>query len=84
MFRSYITESGLLENPHKELPLISIDGEILHPDLVNFYFQCKDNYLACRSDSECELKPVFVTFVVGESWTTTTGQLQKCKINAKK
>lgn len=62
-----IRESGLLENPHEELLLISINGKILHPDLVNFYFQCKDNYSACKSDSECELKPVFVTFVAGES-----------------
>ena len=43
MFCSYIRESDLLENSHEELPLRSIDGEILHPDLVNFYFQCKDN-----------------------------------------
>lgn len=64
-----IRESGLLENPHEELPLISINEKILHPDLVNFYFQCKDNYSACK----------WFWMRVSE----TTGQLQKCKINAK-
>ena len=61
MFRGYIRESGLLENPYELVSLRNIDGEPLHPDLVNFYFQCCENYRSYLNDPETELVPIFVT-----------------------
>ena len=62
MFRIYIRESKLLENPYEQFSLRSIDNEELHPDFVNFYFQCLENYNAYKINPESDLPPVFVSY----------------------
>ena len=55
----------MLDNLYEDIPMRSIDGDLLHHDLANFYFQCKDNYdnyKAYKKDPERELLPVFVTY----------------------
>ena len=47
-----ICESGMLDNLYDDVPMHSIDGDLLHHDLVNFYFQCKDDYKAYKKDTE--------------------------------
>ena len=61
-FRVAIRESGMLDNPYEDVLMRSIDGDLLHHDLVNFYFQCKDNCKVYKKDLESELLLVFVTY----------------------
>ena len=65
-FRVAIREPGMLNNPFEDVPMRSIDGDLLHHDLfveiLNVYFQSKDNYKAYKIDPESELLPVFVAY----------------------
>lgn len=60
MVRREIRVSGMLSNPLEEKPLTSIEGNILHPDLVNIFYTCLDNYNMYKvSPTEAHLKPLF-------------------------
>ena len=61
-FRVAIRESGMLINPFEDVPMRSIDGDLLYDNFVNVYFQSKDNYKAYKKAPESELLPVFVTY----------------------
>lgn len=60
MFRKVIRDSRLFEDPYSNSALKSITGEILHPDLVNFYNTCQKNFENYVSNKKDELLPVFV------------------------
>ena len=58
----------MLHNPCEDVPMRSIDGDLLYHDLVNFHFQCKDfvtyaeekafnavkNWTIAKLKNECE------------------------------
>ena len=56
-----IHKSKPLANPDKEIPLKSLDGQNLHPSLVNFFFTASENYTSYLSNKGSELQPAFVT-----------------------
>ena len=62
MFRKVIRESQILDNPYDdEDPLRNIEGGLLHPELVNFYFTAQENYEAYLRNPSSDLSPVFIT-----------------------
>ena len=57
-----IRESNLFVEPEAHyLKLTTLDGNMLHPSLVNFYLTSQRNFLSYLSDNDCELEPVFIT-----------------------
>ena len=62
MFRSMLRESKIFENPYSPLPLRSLSGEFLHPDLVNMYFKATSNYEKYVRDQEAELEIMCITY----------------------
>lgn len=79
MFRTVIRKSNLLENPHLEESLKSLDGQELHPDLVNCMTVAYQNfYKYVNHGKDAELSPVFIILSDEEvfndvnSWTNNT------------
>ena len=58
----------MLINPFEDVPMRSIDGDLLYDNFVNVYFQSKDNYKAYKKAPESELLPVFVTYAEGKAF----------------
>lgn len=61
MFRSRIRISGWLDKPMTERSLISITGDALHPDLVNFYFTSREAYDNFKTGKDCQDQQIFIT-----------------------
>ena len=61
MLRLMIRTSCTLQDPYELYQLRSLDGELLHPDLVNFYYTCVENYHHYLEDPSVELAPVFAS-----------------------
>ena len=62
MLRIAIRKSGILSHPYEEFPLRSLEGNLLHPNLINFYQTALQNYSKYLLDPNVELEPVFVTY----------------------
>ena len=59
MLRSLICQSTLLSSPQLEKYIMTLDGAILHTDLVNFYIIPKENYHSYLKNGTHSL-PIFV------------------------
>lgn len=85
MFRAVIRNSSVLENPTDLLPFKSLDGQQLHPDLVNFMCKCKENFENyIMNGKDTELSPLFVTISDEETFNdvktwTNSKILQECE-----
>ena len=44
MLRKEIRKSVILAHPYEEFPLRSLEGNLLHPNLINFYHTAVENY----------------------------------------
>ena len=44
MLRIAIRKSGILSHPYEEFPLRPLEGNLLHPNLINFYRTALQNY----------------------------------------
>lgn len=63
MFRSIIRQSHVLEKPFEPMPLQSLAGQELHPDLVNFMSTCSENFQNyVEKGKEADILPLFVTY----------------------
>ena len=60
--RKIVRESNLFRDPEIPSPLMSFDGKMLHPTLVNFYTTAISNYHLYLEDVDAELAPIFVTY----------------------
>ena len=61
--RASIRQSGMLSCPLQPQALVSLDGQLLHNDLVNMHLVLTENYDNFKkSPNDCVQKPVFVTF----------------------
>ena len=59
MVRSLIRQSTLLSFPRMEKDIMTLDGTILHANLVNLYFTAKENYHSYLKNGTDPL-PVFI------------------------
>ena len=60
--RADIRQSGMLSRPLEAQALVSLDGKLLHNDLVNMHVVLIDNYEKYKkSPNNCVLDPVFIT-----------------------
>ena len=58
--RIAIRKSGILSHPHVEFPLRSTEGNVLYPNLINFYRTALQNYSKYLLYPNVELESVLV------------------------
>lgn len=69
MLRSIIRQSHVLEKPFEPMPLQSLAGQELHPDLVNFMSTCSENFQNyVEKGKEADILPLFVTYADEEKF----------------
>ena len=60
ILRIAIRKSGILSHPHVEFPLRSTEGNVLYPNLINFYRTALQNYSKYLLYPNVELESVLV------------------------